>query len=235
MRLLYLCKVDPPPPHSDFFHVLDFHKKLPKHLQPFSSLHDLYFADRVDNKLMTEFYDFLVVFVSGRFLTDATAMECLKNISKKFSNMICIDLFDNLTESQKDILRDYTSNIYSVEEGRKYLTNSFPEKNALSEQEAEELKKSIETDGYKYLEDTITSLTESSKSNKLMGCLCYLGALSVLVGTLSFVIFKTTWIPVGDSSDLYTLIYECIRVIVLSGLATLPRQNISQRILLPVR
>lgn len=221
MRIVYLCKADPPPPASDFHNVLEFFKTLPDYLHPRMrdkvSNHMLYFADRVGNKWLTEFHDFAVAFVSGRFLTDPKALECLKFTSDAFPNMVCIDLYDNLSDEQKSTLGKYTTNIYSLEEGKNFLLNAFPDERAASKEEAAALEKSIETEGYDYLKKTIESLDNTSRSNKLMSCLCYLAAMSVLCFMVWYIIYGSFVIPAGEKLDLYVLIYECVKLAVLSG------------------
>lgn len=223
MRLMYLCKVDPPPPMSDFDSVQNFLEMLPNYLQPKSSNNNskqsLYYADRIGDKLVTDFHDFAIAFVSGRFLADDKAMQCLAYVSKSFPNMVCIDLYNNLTPEQKENLKQYTVNIYSIEEGKNFLVNTFTDEDAISKQEAEALEKSIETDGYDYLETTITSLNDSARSNKLMACLCYLGALVFIVGGMFYYFSQNgLWFKGAEKIELYALVYETIKLAFFSGL-----------------
>jgi len=221
MKLAYICKADPPPPMSDFVDVLAFFDSLPEHLHPTkeknASKRRIYFADRVGSKWIPEFHDFAIAFISGRFLNDEKAMECLERASKSFPNMVCIDLYDNLTAEQKEKIKMYTINLYSLEEGKNFLINTFPDEDIISKQEAEALEKSIETDGYKFLEDTIEKLKASASSNKLMSCLCYFGALAALIGMGCYIILGSGILSIEGTLDLYTLIYESIEIAVLSG------------------
>ena len=220
MKIVYLCVADPPP-RSDFADVSLFFEMMPEYLSPRTSKtvsdHMLYFADRIVSKWLTEFHDFAVAFVSGRFLSDIKAMECLAHASKAFPNMVCIDLYNNLTENQKNILKSYATNIYTVEEGKTFLTSSFPDESIIAKAEAEKLEKSIETDGYDYLEKTIESLKNTSANNKHMACLCYLGAVLVLGFMVWYVLWGTFATPPGEIIDLHVLIYECVKLAVLSG------------------
>lgn len=222
MNIVYLCKADPPPPESDWHEVIEYFKDLPEHLHPRGkrniSNHTLYFADRVGTKWFPDLYDFAVVFVSERFISDEKAMECLGYARHMIKKVVCIDLYDKLTSEQKEVLQRYTTNIFTKEDGRNFLLNTFYDEDALSKQEAEELKEAIETDGYMYLDDTIKGLHNSSKKNEIMALLCYYGALFPLLSIVLFLITNTVEFPkVIEEGDVYNFIYYCIKMVLLSG------------------
>ena len=222
MRLVYLCKADPPPPMSDFHNVLEYFKSLPEYLHPRTrendSKHILYFADRVGDKWITEFHDFAIAFVSGRFLADEKAMQCLAYASKAFPNIVCIDLYDNLTLEQKEMLKKYTVNIFSAEEGKNFLVNTFYDEDAVSKQEAEKIEKSIETDGYTYLDGKIKELEKTSKRNSIIANICYIAALLVLIVMVVYVFCNNIELLNETETALYNYIYKCVKTILLSGL-----------------
>lgn len=222
MHIVYLCKADPPPPQSDWHDVMEFFKDLPEHLHPRerrkASNHTLYFADRVGGNWFPDLYDFAVVFVSERFLDDEKAMGCLAYARHMIKKIVCIDLYDKLNSEQKEILKKYTANIFSTEEGKNFLLNTFYDEDALSKQEAEELKEAIETDGYKYLDATINGLDNSSRKNERMALLCYYGALFPLIGVVCFLFTNNVEFPkVMEEGDIYNFIYSCIKMVLLSG------------------
>ncbi len=222
MNIVYLCKADPPPPQSDYPKVIEFFNSLPEYLSPRgprnNSNHTLYFADRVSENWFPDLYDFAIVFVSELFIDDEKAMKCLAFASKSIKKLICIDLHDKLTSEQKGILKKYTDNIFSTEEGKNFLLNTFYDEDALSKQEAEELKEAIETDGYKYLDGTIKGLNNSSRKNEVMALFCYYGALFPLVGIVGFLLKNNVEFPkVMEEGDIYNFIFCCIKMVLLSG------------------
>lgn len=193
MKILYLCTADPQPPHSDYPRVLEFFDVLPEHLHPYNGRNHtenvMLFADRYTGPIMPELYDVAIAFLSERFLTDEKTLQFLKEAYSCFPDLIGIDLSDALTPELKMIARSYSKKLFSAMDARIFLENNFPDPDALSKQEAEELKISIETDGYQYLDDTIADLNEKVKSNKKLAYLCYWGSFLALIGMLVFSIF----------------------------------------------
>ena len=177
MRLLYLCAVDPPPPQSDGSAVRSFFETLPEYLYPASSdrdsPHKLFFADRVGRSIIMEFFDFAVVFLSKNFLNSENAMACLARAKTAFPNMVCVDLHNNLTAEETSIAARYSKHILSLDEGRQFLISTFPEIAAAYDLQTKELTKSIETDGYEYLDDTISDLKKQKKCNYGISWVCY--------------------------------------------------------------
>ena len=223
MRIVYLCKVNPPPPNSDYVHVREFFDELPKHLHPRdnrknASKHVLLFADNVSNKWIPSLHDCAVVFVTPRFLEDEVAMECFEYARQTFPDLICIDLYNNLSTEQKGALKKKTPHLFTREEGKRFLLNSFFDEDSLTEQEVEKLEKSIETDGYGYLDEKISALNSLSEKNERMALLCYYGAILPLLGMIIFLLLsKMTFPKEMSEGDVYTFVYKCIKTVVFSG------------------
>lgn len=177
MRLIYLCVVEPPPPNSDWPAVQEFFKALPKYLHPKdknnNSAHTLFFADRIGNNWLPEFYDFAVVFLSERFLSNKTALKCLERAKCAFPNMVCIDLYNNLTSQSRELANSFSKRIFTPDEGKEFLLTSFPQIAATYDLDIENLTKSIETDGYHFLSETINDLHQRERRNKLLSWICY--------------------------------------------------------------
>lgn len=223
MKILYLCTVDPPPPHSDYPRVLEFFDVLPEHLHPYNGRNHtenvMLFADRYTGPIMPELYDVAIAFLSERFLTDEKTLQFLKEAYSCFPDLIGIDLSDALTPELKMIARSYSKKLFSAMDARTFLENNFPDPDALSKQEAEELKISIETDGYQYLDDTIADLNEKVKSNKKLAYLCYWGSFLALIGILVFAIFCYGSVQATIGLDFWGLIQYCGEIVVISALA----------------
>ena len=177
MRLVYLCTADPPPPNSDFPIVQAFFESLPEYLHPkaknSSSPHMLYFADRIGSNWMPEFHDFAIAFISERFLRDAKAINCLSRAYAAFPNLICIDLYNNLTPDLVAIAQNYSKRIYSPSEGKEFLLTTFPEIAASYDLETKQLTQSIEKEGFEYLTQTIAALKKQEHTNKFISFFCY--------------------------------------------------------------
>lgn len=223
MRILYLCKVNPPPPKSDYMYVLQFFKELPSYLRPRNnsesmSKHVLMFADGRPNTWIPSMHDCAVVFVTRRFVEDEVAMKCFDYALESFQDVICIDLFNELSLEQKVMLKGKTPHLFSRDDGKEFLIKNFYDDDALSKQEAEELKEAIETDGYKYLDATIKGLHNSSRKNEVMALFCYYGALFPLVGIVGFLLKNNVEFPkVMEEGDIYNFIFCCIKMVLLSG------------------
>lgn len=221
MRLLYLCAVDPPPPQSDGSAVRSFFETLPEYLYPASSdrdsPHKLFFADRVGRSIIMEFFDFAVVFLSKNFLNSENAMACLERAKTAFPNMVCVDLHNNLTAEETSIAARYSKHILSLDEGRQFLISTFPEIAAAYDLQTKELMKSIETDGYEYLDDTISDLKKQKKCNYGISWVCYGLSLIILVALLIFAFCKFSKLDsAGIDISLYQTIVLCVEIVVLS-------------------
>ena len=221
MRLLYLCAVDPPPPQSDRSAVRNFFETLPEYLYPASSdrdsPHKLFFADRVGRGLIMEFFDFAVVFLSKNFLNSENAMACLARAKTAFPSMVCIDLHNNLTAEEKSIAAKCSKHILSLDEGKQFLISTFPEIAAAYDLQTKELTKSIETDGYEYLDDTISDLEKQKERNYRISWGCYILSLIMLVAILVFAFFKFSKLAfAGMDISLYQTIVLCVEIVVLS-------------------
>lgn len=221
MRLLYLCAVDPPPPQSDRSAVRNFFETLPEYLYPASSdrdsPHKLFFADRVGRGLIMEFFDFAVVFLSKNFLNSENAMACLARAKTAFPSMVCIDLHNNLTAEEKSIAAKCSKHILSLDEGKQFLISTFPEIAAAYDLQTKELTKSIETDGYEYLDDTISDLEKQKERNYRISWGCYILSLIMLVAILVFAFFKFSKLAfAGMDISLYQTIALCVEIVVLS-------------------
>ena len=218
MRLLYLCAVDPPPPQSDRSAVRNFFETLPEYLYPASSdrdsPHKLFFADRVGRGLIMEFFDFAVVFLSKNFLNSENAMACLARAKTAFPS---IDLHNNLTAEEKSIAAKCSKHILSLDEGKQFLISTFPEIAAAYDLQTKELTKSIETDGYEYLDDTISDLEKQKERNYRISWGCYILSLIMLVAILVFAFFKFSKLAfAGMDISLYQTIVLCVEIVVLS-------------------
>lgn len=224
MRLVYLCAADPPPPNSDFPLVQEFFKTLPSYLIPRTSTtespHMLYFADRIGSGWLPEFHDFAVVFLSERMLTDETALACLGRAKTAFPSMIGIDLRNDLSPELKEKAKSFTKRIFSLDEGKEFLITTFPNIAAAFDLEAERLTESIETEGYQYLDNTISDLKKQAKVNKAIAFVCYLVSFVVLAALLAFTYKRfCTFAYTEAMVDAYYTIVLCIEAIVLSALA----------------
>lgn len=224
MRLIYLCAVDPPPPKSDFSYVADFFKSIPEYLHPRTtgndSPHMLYFADRVGSNWLPEFHDFAIVFLSETLLNNEKALSCLGRAKTAFPNMVGIDLYNSLSNEMMEKAHLYCKRIFSLDEGKEFLLTTFPEIASAFDLETKQLAESIETDGYKYLDETINNLNHRESVNKRISIICY--GLSFIVLSLlliflfwRFCLFTSTEINL----NLQKTIVLCIEVVVLSALA----------------
>lgn len=222
MKLLYLCTVEPAPPNSDYPRVLEFFDELPEYLHPNTSkIHTeniMLFVDRYKGPIMPNLYDVVIVFFSERFLSNQNAMEVLKKAHEIIPNLVGIDLFDNITPEQKMVTRSYTRTLLPSEEGKEFLSKNFPDPDAESKQEAEELNKSIETDGYKYLDETIKNLNDKVKINKRIAYWSYVGSFILLAGLLGF--FVVQYLTPKDAMNLSVLglVQYFVEILVISGL-----------------
>ena len=224
MRLVYLCAADPPPPNSDFPVVQEFFKTLPSYLIPRTSTtespHMLYFADRIGSSWLPEFHDFAVVFLSERMLTDEVALACLGRAKTAFPNMIGIDLRNDLSPELKEKAKSFTKRIFSIDEGKEFLITTFPNIAAAFDLEMERLTESIETEGYQYLDNTISDLKKQAKTNKAIAIVCYSVSFAVLAALLAFTYKRfCTFVYTEAMVDIYHTIVLCIEAIVLSALA----------------
>ena len=224
MRLVYLCTTNPPPPHSDWPVVQEFFEAIPEYLRPrtrnLESPHMLYFADRIGSNWLPEFHDFAVVFLSEHLLTNESALLCLSRARTAFPNMVGIDLRNNLSDELKEKARGYTKRIFSPDEGKEFLITTFPNIAAAFDLETERLTESIETDGYQYLENTISELEKQAKTNKIIAFMCYFASFAVMAAMLYFTYKRfCTFAYTEAIIDIHYAIVLCIEAIVLSALA----------------
>lgn len=224
MRLIYLCTIGSTPSDSDFSNVLDFLKPLPEYLQPRTSENNspnmLYFADRIGSNWFPEFHDFAIVFLSETLLTNEKALSCLSRAKTAFPNMIGIDLYNNLSSKMMEKAKQYCKLVFSFDDGKEFLLTTFLNIAAMFDLESKELTESIETDGYKYLDETIEKLKKREKVNQGISFACYvisLVALSALI-VLSFRYFDFLNHK-KFSFDLSKTIILCIEMLILSALA----------------
>ena len=224
MRLVYLCAVEPPPPKSDWLNVLEFFKSVPEYLHPSSNTkntqHMLYFADRVGNNWLPEFHDFAVVFLSETFLANEKALSCLSRAKTAFPNMVGIDLYNNLVPEMIEKANQYCKRIFSPDEGKEFLLTTFPDIAAAFDLETKKLTESIETEGYKYLDETIDNLNQQETVNRWISFGCYGLSFTVLSALLVFTFWRfCSFTSAEINFDLHKTIVLCVEIIVLSALA----------------
>lgn len=223
MRLVYLCAVDPPPPDSDFTAVQEFFESLPEYLQPTTrektTPHFLWFADRMGANWLPEFHDFAIVFLSERLLTDEKSLNCLGRAKQAFPSMIGIDLYNNLSSEMRNKASEFTKRIFSLDEGKEFLLTTFPQIAAAYDLENKELSESIESEGYAYLDSTISELKEQSKTNKTISFVCYGLAFIVLCALIVFTFWRFCILtPSEIPLEIQKIIVICVEVVVLSAL-----------------
>lgn len=223
MRLVYLCTADPPPPNSDWPNVQDFFKAIPEYLHPrtgnVNSPHMLFFADRMGSNWLPEFHDFAIAFISERFLSDENALKCLGRASTAFPNLVCIDLYNNLSPELLKIAQKYSKRIFSPDEGKEFLITTFPQIAAAYDLETERLTQTIETDGFDYLEKTISDLNTQKQMNKVISFICYGASLLILVAMLIFTFWRFCIFSQTEAViEIQKTILICIEVIILSAI-----------------
>lgn len=222
MRLVYLCTCDPPPPHSDWLAVQTFFEALPAYLHPRdsknNSQHTLYFADRVGSDWLPEFHDFAIAFLSGYFLESERAMACLARARTAFPNLVCIDLYNDLTEVQRDTVRQYAKRLFSPDAGKEFLLTTFPQIAAAYDMEKKELTRSIESDGYDYLDQTITELKDEKKRNRIISWVCYALSLSILATMLCFAFAQFGALTGSAPPSAAYAVVLCVESVILSVL-----------------
>ena len=225
MRLVYLCTVTPPPPNSDWPAVQAFFESLPEYLRPRDnknkSIHMCFFADRIGHDWMPEFHDFAIVFLSKNFLKDDKAMQCLGRAKAAFPNMVCIDLHNNLNSEQVETVRKYSKRLFSPDEGKEFLLTSFPEIAAAYDLEEKELTKSIESDGYKYLDETIKDLNKQERQHRIVSWICYAVSFVSLVLMLIFAYCRFDRLQNIESLSISIseAVILCVEIVVLSILS----------------
>ena len=84
------------PRTKEFDNVKKFIDNLPRYLQYHTNQNktenQLFFADRLGKFVGAEAYDACIVFISPLFLDSLEALECLKSILEKISNIVFIDI-----------------------------------------------------------------------------------------------------------------------------------------------
>lgn len=223
MRLVYLCTTDPPPPNSDWPNVLEFFKAIPKYLHPkteeLNTPHMLYFADRIGSNWVPEFHDFAIVFLSETFLTNDKALSCLSRAKNAFPNMVGIDLYNNLSSEMIKKANQYCRRIFSPNEGKEFLLSAFPEIAAAYDLETKELTKSIESEGYQYLDQTINDLNQRGKKNRRISFVCYVLSFIAIFVLLVFVFWRFCSFANSEVNfDIQKAIILCVKIVVLSAL-----------------
>lgn len=222
MRLLYLCMVGPLPTNSDFMDARDFFNSLPVYLQPNDgnnkSPHMCFFADRIGTDWQPEFFDFAIVFVSERFLNNEKALECLKYTSYSISNVVCIDLYNNLSVDSKKLLQNYSNQLFSTDEGKAFIITNFPQIELEYEEGKVQMRKSIENEGFKYLDNTIAELKDKEKSNKCKSYFCYTLTFLSLTGMMIFTLLRFSYINKDTFLDsISSQIVMCIGLVITFG------------------
>ena len=223
MRLVYLCTADPPPPMSDFPNVLEFFKSVPEYLHPMTTKantpHILLFADRMGNNWLPEFHDFAIVFLSETFLSNEKALSCLSRARTAFPNMVGIDLYNNLSPEMVEKAKQYCKRILTPDEGKEFLLTTFPEIAAAYDLETKELTKSIETDGYEYLDQTIDDLNKREKRNRRISFFCYGLSFIFILALLAFVFERFCFFTNTENAfEMQKSIIICVEIVVLSAL-----------------
>ena len=194
MRVLYLC-CRGMPENSDFLNAREFFKSFPPELQPAgmkdsASTDMMFFADIKEMKIPMEFFNFAVVFLSEAFFEDDCAMSNLGRIRSAFiSNLVCIDLYDELSVEHKEYARNCSKRFFSKEEGRKFLTEELPEIARIYDLDAKRINEVIENEGITYLDSCIEEHNEREKRNKFIGYVCYGLSFLFLISMLLFTLF----------------------------------------------
>lgn len=196
MRLLYLCMSGSVPSNSDFTDVDIYLKSIPEYLQPNNgknkSPHMCFFANRIGTDWNPKFFDFVIVFLSERFLNNEKALECLKYVYSLIPNLVCIDLYDNLSSESKHLIQDYSMKIFSSDKGRAFLLTNFTQIASEYEEEKEQLRESIESEGYKYLDNIIAELRDKEKKNKYKSYGCYIFSFLFLLGIMCYSLYRVS-------------------------------------------
>ena len=220
MRLLYLCVLGDTGTR-EFDNLNKFNSNLPKYLQfctkENKTENHLFFANRIGKFVGAELFDACIVYLNSFFLESSEAVECLKSISEKISNIVFIDIYNNLSHEQcHKILEISPYKIFSLEEGRAYLINNFQDLEENENQKfVKELNESIENEGFQYLDNTINKLNSNGLRNRIASIICYIGSFLILISFL-VVAFK-----VNDkvlNYNAYALIGIGIKIITESAL-----------------
>lgn len=191
MRVLYLC-CRGLPENSDYLNAREFFKSFPPELRPVgmedsTSTDMMFFADVGNKTFPIEFFGFAVVFLSESYFRDECAMFNLGRVQSAFiSNLVCIDLYDELSEEHKEYAREHSKRFLSREEGRKFLTEELPEIARIYDLDAKRINEVIENEGITYLDSCIEEHNEREKRNKFIGYGCYALSFLFLIAMLIF-------------------------------------------------
>lgn len=205
MRVLYLC-CRGLPENSDYLNALDFFKSFPPELRPVgmegsTSTDMMFFADVGNKTFPIEFFGFAVVFLSESYFRDECAMFNLGRVQSAFiSNLVCIDLYDELSEEHKEYAREHSKRFFSREEGEKFLTEELPEIARIYDLDAKRINEVIENEGIAYLDARIEEHNKRERCNKYIAYGCYGFSFLFLIVMLIF-----TFVHVNSLfySDLY--------------------------------
>ena len=123
-----------------------------------------------------------------------------------------------LMSSARKFWRYHLVKFFSTEEGRAYLINTFQDPEEIENQRfVKELNKSIENEGFQYLDNTINKLNGSAFRNRVVSIACYSGSFLILISFLVLMIVKAN--DKVLSNDLYFLIWKGIEIVTESALA----------------
>lgn len=132
-------------------------------------------------------------------------------------NLNQIARYNNLSEKSKQIAAKYSERILTTDKGKEFLLTTFPQIAAAYDLKTEELVKSIETDGYDFLEKTIEDLDKREKKNKILSWMCYISSFVFLVIML---IMATVFMVHFDEKEesIVSIIVIGVEIVILSAI-----------------
>ena len=132
-------------------------------------------------------------------------------------NLNQIARYNNLSEKSKQIAAKYSERILTTDKGKEFLLTTFPQIAAAYDLKTEELVKSIETDGYDFLEKTIEDLDKREKKNKILSWMCYISSFVFLVIML---IMATVFMVHFDEKkeSIVSIIVIGVEIVILSAI-----------------
>lgn len=151
----------------------------------------------------------------------AADMEELRSLVGAYGkigvNLNQIARYNNLSEKSKQIAAKYSERILTTDKGKEFLLTTFPQIAAAYDLKTEELVKSIETDGYDFLEKTIEDLDKREKKNKILSWICYISSFVFLVIML---IMATVFMVHFDEKEesIVSIIVIGVEIVILSAI-----------------
>ena len=132
-------------------------------------------------------------------------------------NLNQIAQYNNLSEKSKQIAAKYSERILTTDKGKEFLLTTFPQIAAAYDLKTEELVKSIETDGYDFLEKIIEDLDKREKKNKILSWMCYISSFVFLVIML---IMATVFMVHFDEKEesIVSIIVIGVEIVILSAI-----------------